>query len=48
VIEGDVENGSVMAGQSVGMVTSIQNVTDILVELKAQAVAALIARAERR
>jgi enoyl-[acyl-carrier protein] reductase II len=48
VIDGDVEGGSVMAGQSVGMVTSIQNVADILAELKAQAVAALVARAERR
>jgi enoyl-[acyl-carrier protein] reductase II len=48
VIDGDVEGGSVMAGQSIGMVTSIQNVADILAELKAQAVAALIARAERR
>jgi enoyl-[acyl-carrier protein] reductase II len=48
VIDGDVEGGSVMAGQSVGMVTSIQTVADILAELKAQAVAALIARAERR
>jgi enoyl-[acyl-carrier protein] reductase II len=37
-----------MAGQSVGMVTSVQNVADILAELKAQAVAALVARAERR
>ncbi len=48
VIEGDVEGGSVMAGQSVGMVTAIQNVADILAELKAQAIAALVARAERR
>jgi len=47
VIEGDVENGSVMAGQSVGMVTSIQSVADILAELKAQAIAALVARAAR-
>ncbi len=45
VIDGDVENGSVMAGQSVGMVTSIQSVAEILAELKAQAVAALAARA---
>ncbi len=45
VIDGDVENGSVMAGQSVGMVTSVQSVADILAELKAQAVAALVARA---
>jgi enoyl-[acyl-carrier protein] reductase II len=45
VIEGDVETGSVMAGQSVGMVTSVQSVAEILAELKAQAVAALVARA---
>ena len=45
VIEGDVETGSVMAGQSVGMVTAVQTVPDILAELKAQAVAALVARA---
>jgi enoyl-[acyl-carrier protein] reductase II len=44
VIDGDVENGSVMAGQSVGMVTSIQPVLEILQELKAQAIAALEAR----
>jgi enoyl-[acyl-carrier protein] reductase II len=47
VIDGDVENGSVMAGQSVGMVTSIQSVPEILQELKAQAIAALQARAEQ-
>jgi enoyl-[acyl-carrier protein] reductase II len=45
VIEGDVETGSVMAGQSVGMVTAIQPVADILAELKAQAIATLVARA---
>ena len=48
VIDGDVEAGSVMAGQSVGMVTAIQPVAEVLAELKAQAVAALVARAERR
>jgi enoyl-[acyl-carrier protein] reductase II len=48
VIDGDVDGGSVMAGQSVGMVTAIQSVADILAELKSQAVAALVARAERR
>ena len=47
VIDGDIENGSVMAGQSVGMVTEIQTVADILAELKAQAVTALLARAQR-
>jgi enoyl-[acyl-carrier protein] reductase II len=45
VIDGDIENGSVMAGQSVGMVTEIQPVAAIIAELKAQAVAALMARA---
>jgi enoyl-[acyl-carrier protein] reductase II len=48
VVDGDVEGGSVMAGQSVGMVTAIQSVAEILAELKAQAVAALVARAERQ
>jgi enoyl-[acyl-carrier protein] reductase II len=46
VIDGDVESGSVMAGQSVGMVTEIQPVAEILRELKAQAIAALMARAD--
>jgi enoyl-[acyl-carrier protein] reductase II len=44
VIDGDVENGSVMAGQSVGMVTAEQTTADIIAELVAQAEAALIAR----
>jgi enoyl-[acyl-carrier protein] reductase II len=48
VIDGDVETGSVMAGQSVGMVTAEQSVEDILAELRAQAVAALVARAQRQ
>lgn len=41
VIDGDVEGGSVMAGQSVGMVSSEQPVAEILQELIAQAVAGL-------
>ena len=45
VIDGDIESGSVMAGQSVGMVTEILPVADILAGLRAQAVAALAARA---
>ncbi|HEY7689576.1 MAG TPA: nitronate monooxygenase [Dongiaceae bacterium] len=45
VIDGDVENGSLMAGQSVGMVTSEQPVAEILAELVDQAVAALADRA---
>jgi enoyl-[acyl-carrier protein] reductase II len=44
VIEGDVDEGSVMAGQSVGMVTAEQPVAAILAELAEQAVAALMAR----
>jgi enoyl-[acyl-carrier protein] reductase II len=44
VIEGDVEHGSVMAGQSVGMVTSIQSTAEIIDELVDQAVSALAAR----
>ncbi len=44
VIEGDVEHGSVMAGQSVGMVTAEQPVAEIIGELVEQAVAALAAR----
>jgi enoyl-[acyl-carrier protein] reductase II len=44
VIEGDVENGSVMAGQSVGLVTAEQPVAEIISELVDQAVAALLAR----
>jgi len=45
VIDGDVENGSVMAGQSVGMVTSEQTVAEVMAELLEQAVGALAARA---
>ncbi len=45
VIEGDVEGGSVMAGQSVGMVTHEQPMAEIIAELVGQAVAALAARA---
>ncbi len=48
VIDGDIEGGSVMAGQSVGMVTSIQTVAEILRELKDQAVAALALREQTR
>jgi enoyl-[acyl-carrier protein] reductase II len=45
VIEGDVEEGSVMAGQSVGMVTREQTTAEIIAELVGQAEAALAARA---
>ena len=44
VVDGDVENGSVMAGQSVGMVQAIQPVAEIMDELEAQAVVALARR----
>ncbi len=37
VIDGDVENGSLMAGQSVGMVTSEQPTAEIIAELVEQA-----------
>ncbi len=47
VIDGDVEQGSVMAGQSVGMVTSIQSTADIIAELVEQAVTALANRGGR-
>ncbi|NHO31659.1 NAD(P)H-dependent flavin oxidoreductase [Acetobacter fallax] len=48
VIDGDVETGSVMAGQSVGMVRSVQSVEDIISELVEQAVEALMRRSGRR
>ena len=41
VIDGDVENGSLMAGQSVGLVTREQPTAEILAELVAQAIEAL-------
>ncbi len=41
VVDGDVETGSVMAGQSVGMVKKIEPTQDIINELIAQAVAYL-------
>src|SRR4051812_29430053 len=44
VIDGDVENGSLMAGQSVGLVTREQATREILEELVGQAVAALARR----
>ena len=42
VIDGDVERGSLMAGQSVGLVTRMQPIAAILDELVEQAVAALM------
>jgi enoyl-[acyl-carrier protein] reductase II len=44
VIDGDVETGSVMAGQSVGLVTREQPCAEILAELVDQAVTALAGR----
>ena len=44
VLEGDVEHGSVMMGQSVGMVTVEQPVAGIIAGLIEQAVSALVAR----
>ncbi|WP_237181032.1 NAD(P)H-dependent flavin oxidoreductase [Roseomonas haemaphysalidis] len=44
VVDGDVENGSLMAGQSVGMVTREQPAAEIIGELLSQASAALAAR----
>lgn len=45
VIEGDVDNGSLMAGQSVGMVTKEEPVADIIAQLMAEAAHALEKRA---
>jgi enoyl-[acyl-carrier protein] reductase II len=44
VIDGDIEHGSVMAGQSVGMVTKEEPVTDIIATLLDEAEAALTRR----
>jgi enoyl-[acyl-carrier protein] reductase II len=44
VIDGDVENGSLMAGQSVGMVTQEQSAAEIIAELRDQAAQAILAR----
>jgi enoyl-[acyl-carrier protein] reductase II len=44
VIDGDVESGSVMAGQSVGMVNREEPVAAIIEELVDQAAAALESR----
>jgi len=44
VIDGDVESGSVMAGQSVGMVSREEPVADIVAELVDEAAAALESR----
>ncbi|WP_260924735.1 NAD(P)H-dependent flavin oxidoreductase [Novosphingobium sp. 9] len=44
VIDGDVEGGSIMAGQSVGMVTKEEPVAEIMAALMAESEAALTAR----
>lgn len=44
VIDGDVEGGSLMAGQSVGMVTKEEPVADIIAQLVAEAAEALSRR----
>jgi enoyl-[acyl-carrier protein] reductase II len=44
VIDGDIENGSLMAGQSVGMVKDEAPVAEIIATLMAEAAAALEAR----
>lgn len=45
VIDGDVEHGSVMAGQSVGMVTKEEPIADIIASLMTEAASALDKRA---
>jgi enoyl-[acyl-carrier protein] reductase II len=47
VIDGDVEAGSLMAGQSVGMVTREQSTAEILAELLDQALATIAGRVHR-
>ncbi len=46
VVDGDVETGSLMAGQSVGMVDRVMPVAEIVAELVAEAEAALGGRSE--
>src|SRR3984957_20564254 len=48
VIDGDVEGGSLMAGQSVGLVTREQSTVEILDELVGQALAVIDARRRDR
>jgi enoyl-[acyl-carrier protein] reductase II len=47
VIDGDIEAGSLMAGQSVGFVTREQSTAEIIDELVGQALAVLAARSRR-
>lgn len=45
VVEGDIEHGSVMAGQSVGMVTQEQSIQEVIEEIITQAKQSLLSRA---
>jgi enoyl-[acyl-carrier protein] reductase II len=47
VIDGDIETGSLMAGQSVGLVTREQSTVEIIEELICQALTVLAARSSR-
>jgi enoyl-[acyl-carrier protein] reductase II len=47
VIDGDIEGGSLMAGQSVGLVTREQSTAEILAELVGQALDAIARRDQR-
>ncbi|MEE8661055.1 hypothetical protein CGLAMM_06860 [Acetobacteraceae bacterium EV16G] len=44
VIDGDIENGSVMAGQSVGMVKAVKPVAQIINDLVDEAIQSLMKR----
>jgi len=44
IIEGDIENGSIMAGQSVGLVSKEQSTQEVIEELLTQAKQALFSR----
>jgi enoyl-[acyl-carrier protein] reductase II len=48
VIDGDIETGSLMAGQSVGLVLGPQSAAEILAELVDQATSALATRGGAR
>ena len=46
VVDGDVDNGSLMAGQSVGLINREQTMADIIEELVAQATSFIAAKDE--
>ncbi|MBM3632486.1 MAG: 2-nitropropane dioxygenase [Alphaproteobacteria bacterium] len=48
VVDGDVENGSLMAGQSVGMITQEQTTGEIIQELITQANAYILSKSESK